>query len=158
MWFLLVSPFLAQAAAPPSPPEAVTVVREEEISSLDRIGSCVGNGRPYNLRRLMPLVDRDIEIDSRHGPLRVTLQGERLIIYSVGEEPGRAVFWSNIGNQVAPRDDLDVELKLAYFEGMLVLYWKETFQHRLYRQGMFRIEGGEVTFLCGGRGGIRTSH
>lgn len=154
---LLASMMSGQAGPAPGTSSPVTIVPEGEARLADEIGTCAGPGRSFNLRWLMPLADRSAEMDSPRGPRRISLQGEHLFIYAVDRHgPERAIFGINIGDEADPLHDLDVELRLAYFEGNLVVYWKETFQHRIYRQGMFGIESDRVTFLCAGVGGTTT--
>jgi hypothetical protein len=102
----------------------------------------------------MLLENHAVEVDGPQGPLRVSISGEYLLIDTTGPLPPRAVYATNISDAVDPNADLDVELKLGYFEGTLVAFWKETFRHRMYRQGLLRILGETVTPLCEGRGGI----
>ncbi len=47
----------------------------------------------------------------------------------------------------------DVELKLGLYEQQIVLYWRETYRHRIYRQGLFRFEGQALVPMCEGEGG-----
>jgi hypothetical protein len=49
---------------------------------------------------------------------------------------------------------LDIQLKLVTFEGALALYWRETYLHRTYRQGLFEIQGMRASPLCEGAGGV----
>ena len=138
----------------PSDQAPVTVTNSTQVPLIGRIGTCQGDGRSYNLRRLMLLENQMIEVDGPRGPLRVSISGEYLLIDTAGPPPRRAVYAANISDAVDPNADLDVELKLGYFEGTLVAFWKETFRHRTYRQGLLRISGETVTPLCEGSGGV----
>jgi hypothetical protein len=104
----------------------------------------------------MPLVDRVVEIDGPDGPLRLKLEGEHFYIYALDDRE-REIGGGSIASRADPLHDLDVELKFAYFEGELVIYWKETFQHRIYKQGLFKVDRGGAAFICSGSGGVRTS-
>lgn len=159
MWlatFALLMNGLIEPAPPHSPPShaPITVTNSTPLPLAGRIGTCEGDGRSYNLRRLMLLENRTIEIDGPHGPLRVSIAEEYVQIHTAGPTPARAIYATNIGDTADPRSDLDVELKLGYFDGFLVVFWKETFHHRIYRQGLFRIAGESVMPLCTGRGGV----
>jgi len=136
------------------PPRTQTVILTEEIrQAFDPVGDCEGNGRSFDLHRMMILEDRPVDIDSPDGPLRVSVHGEDLFFDAVGPTSPDRRYYTNVDSEIDPRDDLDIELKLAYFEGRLVLYWKETFQNRIYRQGLFSIAGHAVVPLCTGHGG-----
>lgn len=124
----------------------------------DQVGRCEGQGRSFDLRRLMMLENRTVDIDGPNGTLRVRLDEEHLFIDAVSGAATQTVFGVNIGDEIDPHEDLDVELKLGYFEGGLVVYWKETFQHRIYRQGLFSIEGERISILCVGNAGVTTTH
>lgn len=132
----------------------VTVTNSRPLALAGRIGTCVAEGRSYDLHRLMLLENQAVEIDGPHGPLRVSIAEEYVQIHTADAAPARAVYATNIANAVDPHSNLDVELKLGYFDGILVVFWKETFRHRIYRQGMFRIAGESVRPLCAGRGGV----
>jgi hypothetical protein len=136
---------------------AVPSVRSSDVNLPDPMGYCEGSGRRINLRRLWSLADREVEIDSAHGPALASVQGEYLFIYARGRSGRRALFGANIGSEASPQIDIDVELELAVLDGRLVVYWKETYQNRVYQQGIFNIEGEQITFLCRGRGGMTIS-
>ncbi len=60
---------------------------------------------------------------------------------------------------IIPSDrPLDIDIKFAVVNGEIALYWRETFQHRSYRQGLLRINGDDLTPWCEGRGGVDVSH
>lgn len=132
----------------------VTVIDASDVPALDPIGTCEGGGRSYDLRRMLRLQNRSIDIDGPNGVLRVSIEKEMVNIQSVERSRARDVYGTNIGYQVRPDRDLDVELTLGYLNSELVLYWKETFQNRIYEQGIFRINRERIEFLCSGRGGI----
>jgi hypothetical protein len=126
------------------------------VSDVQRawVGTCEGQGRSFDLGLLMTLENRTIQIDRPDGRIQVRINGEHFFIERVREAATQTLFGVNTGNEVDPHADLDVELKLAYFEGQLVIYWKETFQHKIYRQGLFKVEADHLSLICTGRGGI----
>jgi hypothetical protein len=127
--------------------------------AVDIVGDCVAaQGKSADLHTLMFLENRSIDIVGSKGSVRVTLNGERVQIRRIGPSADGAIYSLNIGDEVAPNDDLDVELKLGYMSGQLVLYWKETYQHRIYRQGLFGFFDDRVRSICSGRGGVNTSN
>lgn len=91
----------------------------------------------------------------RNRPLRVWLRGEA--IYFERLDGDRSSWGFNIGHIAGREEYLDVELKLALVENQLALYWRETFQHRMYRQGLFRIVGDGLARWCDGEGGVSSA-
>jgi hypothetical protein len=105
------------------------------------------------MHRVMFLENQSIDIESENPPIRVSIRGENFFAEELGNNSRSRHFFESIDSIVDSTADLDIELKLAYFEGSLVLYWKETFHNRIYRQGLFSIIGHEVRRLCEGHGG-----
>ena len=126
---------------------------EEQIRSLDPIGSCEGGGRAIDLRKVLFLENRSVDTDWPEGTLRLSLSGDYFYADEVINRQVSRQHYQLVLDSIQDGSDLDIELKFAYFEGELLLYWKETFQNRLYRQGLFKISGPNLTFLCEGRGG-----
>lgn len=159
MWLASVV-LMASDQTPPETPSSpsgrapITVTNSTPPAFAGRIGTCEGDGRSYDLHRLMLLENQAVEIDGPQGPLRVSIAEEHVQIHTAGPTPARAVYATNVATAMDPNSDLDIELKLGYFDGDLVVFWKETFRYRIYRQGMFRIVGESVTPLCAGRGGV----
>lgn len=129
---------------PPPPPGIVHV---------DALGSCVGQGGPVELQRVLFAENRSIDIDQR----RLGLERESLWIERIGD-PGAGRTRIEVAYLISPRADIDIKLQFAMVEGRLSLYWRETYQYRLYRQGIFTIVGDELIPLCEGEGGIWMSH
>lgn len=142
----------SQVSVPPSPP--VTVMNTRHVQLIGPIGTCAAGGRVYNLHRLMILENHSVEVDGPHGPLRVNIAGQHVQIRKVDSKTNSIVYSENIADAADPKGDYDVELKLGYFDGMLVVYWKETYRHRIYHQGLFRLTGESFSQLCAGRGGV----
>jgi hypothetical protein len=126
---------------------------EEQVQSLDPVGSCEGNGRSINMRRVMFLENLSVDIDGPNGELRVSVNRTDLVVEEIGSVSQRRRFINDIADLIDTTGEIDIQLKLAYFDGRLVLYWKETFQNRHYRQGLFNILGTNVSPLCSGLGG-----
>jgi hypothetical protein len=105
----------------------------------------------------MFLENDELDFDGRHGKLHISLEGQEVLIAT--RPPAETVTTArNIGNAVSKReDDADVDLKLGLLDGKLVLYWRETYLHRIYRQGLFSINDQDLAPLCEGRGGSEVS-
>jgi len=124
------------------------------------LGSCIDqNRRPLQLRKIMFLETRDFIQEMPQSTMRVTLNRQTITIKITprkGEESWRPI---DVGGLVSRGDvDADVDLKLGLYENNLVLYWRETYKHRMYRQGLFRIKGQELIVMCEGYGGEDISH
>jgi hypothetical protein len=151
--------------APPIPPSMTVIERPSSDDAdghdivISEIGSCLRRGQPIDLRRLSLLESREVTVDSPAGPLWVTVQGDKLRIAEPAVGGSRRVRVWEIGSLFEDeRGRLDVRLSLGVLDRDLVLYWRETYQNRIYRQGLFRILDGELVPLCEGRGGVTRRH
>ena len=137
---------------PSSPPPP------ERPVNLLTIGSCLGPNGVVDLRRVMFLENQSLDLDSAEGRMRVELVRQSVRVRML-DDPLDTRYLRHIASAVAQgEDDADVDLKLALFDGQPLVYWRETYQHRVYRQGLFRIVGHELEPLCEGHGGIGYSH
>ncbi|MCE3252336.1 MAG: hypothetical protein K0Q67_1346 [Cellvibrio sp.] len=55
-------------------------------------------------------------------------------------------------------NDPDINLTLILLDGEYGVYWRETFQHKKYRQGIYKYEGNSLVSVCAGEAGIESSH
>jgi hypothetical protein len=128
-------------------------------------GSCIGSDKqPFDIRRVMLLQNRELVLDSGAGPIRLVVQQQHFRAYLENSRDGE--HWvTNIGERVSEDKRADVFLTLGFLDGRPVLYWRETFQHRSFRQGVMRISPEVVakahadwreilTPICEGRGGV----
>ena len=130
-------------------------------------GSCGSpGGQGVDLRSVMLLQSRDLVLDSEAGRVRIVLEGQQFRLHLLDSPTGDLVA-SNIGDRVSQSDDrTDLFLTLGLLDDRPVLYWRETFQHRSFRQGLLSIDPGAtnadwsrvLTPLCEGRGGVDISH
>jgi hypothetical protein len=135
-----------------------------EMSAADEMGTCDGPRGSVDLRRISFLRRPYAILPGMTGPIRISIDGENLLAKEVGRRSRQREFYDNIGYQVDENDDLDVELRLARVHGRLSVYWRETYRHRIYRQGLFEIHPDELfrdtsralALICEGRGGART--
>lgn len=147
----LVSQLTPVTGPPPTPPQI----------NLDPAGSCQGSNGRVDMHRVIFLENRTLDVDGGTGPLRLRLDGEMFYSEEIGERSEHRTYFNRIDAVVQPGEDLDIELKLALVSGRLVLYWRETYQHRFYRHGLLTLEGRALfgndeqvmTPMCVGRGG-----
>jgi hypothetical protein len=152
MQVLLLVPVWALSLVAPA---TLIVVPEQK---LDAVGDCIEpSGKADELRGLRFLKSHSANTETAAGKLRITLQGEHVRIDNLRYGRAHGFYYSNLGDQVEPNDDLDIELRLARQKGRLVIYWKETYRHKIYRQGLFRVVDERVELICQGRGGLNSS-
>ncbi|HEX8643883.1 MAG TPA: hypothetical protein VF702_08220 [Allosphingosinicella sp.] len=150
---------------PPVPPSMTVIERASAADAegpdivISEIGTCLRRGPPIDLRRLWLLENREVALDTPAGPLTVTVERDTLRIAEAAADGKRRVRIWEIGRMFEDeRGRLDVQLSLGVLDSDLVLYWRETYRNRIYRQGLFRIPAGELVALCEGRGGITRLH
>lgn len=136
---LMVTPSSTVTVVPANPPQ--------------RVGDCLSSaGISFDLEKLLFIETESVIVQGPVETFRITIEGEHVRIADL--KPKRdGIYITNIAYEVAPRDDLDVKLKLAFISGDFVLYWKETFEHQIYRQGLFRFVKARPFALCEGKGG-----
>jgi hypothetical protein len=124
-----------------------------QTPEVSAIGYCRSEGQITDLRRMMVLETQRLDIAGEQGrPIRVELEGESVRFERLD---GDRSSWSfNIGHIADSEEHLDVELKLARVENQLAVYWRETSQRRIYRQGLLRVVGDGLVRWCEGRGGV----
>ena len=152
MWAMMVSLLMIQ----PGP-----------VSNGTDFGSCMNpRGSPIDIRRVMLLQNRELVLDSSVGRVRIVLDGQRFRLHRLNS-PNDEHVAGNIGDRVRQSDDrADVFVTLGFLDDRPVVYWRETYQHRSFRQGLLNIEpeamnanwSRVLTPLCEGRGGVDISH
>jgi hypothetical protein len=146
------------SAASAGEPDVVPSVKDQAAVSP---GSCIANARPVDLDQLLILQNSSARMDTKRGYNRVRVSGETVYvdIHDAGQDRASKTVVHRMDSRIEPDADVDVIVALAMFETHLVIYWKESFLHRSYRQGVFRI-GADASIepLCEGRGGIDSSH
>lgn len=118
------------------------------------LGNCEVRGNSVDLRRMIVHENRWLDAIGEHGRIRVRISGESVAFERL--EGDRSITSFNVGAILSDESDIDVELRLALVENQLSVYWRETFQNRIYRQGLFRIVGEELQRWCEGRGGVQS--
>ena len=155
--------FAMQAAPPAQPPGSrqVTVANSREIHLTGPLGDCLTrDGRRIDMDRVMFLDSRPVVFDAPGGPFRARVEEQTLFIETVGENSDRGSYYNRIDYQVGEDGGgaLDLQIQLAFVEGRLAVFWRETYRNRIYDQGLYGLAGQGVEFICKGRGGIRVEH
>lgn len=145
-------------------PRQGSVLSEDQLRGRDDIGTCSGRAGDVDLRRIMFLENTALIIEGPDGPLEISYERENVIVTELAPESDKREFFSSIDHMVSPKEDLDLELKLGHDGHQLLVYWRETFKNRIYRQGLLKVDasqlfkpsGSALTVMCEGRGGRRT--
>jgi hypothetical protein len=138
------------SSVPPAPP-----------LSLDATETCDGSGGSIDMDRVMYLENRMLNVEGGTGPLHLWLDDETFYSEETGEHSRHRTYIDRIDSVVQQGADVDIDLKFALVNGRLMLYWRETYRHRFYRQGLLALEGralfGDerrgIVPICEGRGG-----
>lgn len=129
-----------------------------DISDRVGLGSCIGRDGPIELRRVLFLENRVVDFQNDRIPMRITLLGQTVRVETL-RQPSDSISVLDIGEAVSDGSaGADVNLKLALMDERLVVYWRETFQHRIVQQGLFLVNGQHLSALCRGRAGSEVSH
>jgi len=144
----------------------VPAVEPNAPTSLNATMNSEGSGTRINMNRVMFLENQTLEVDGSTGPLMIRVEDETFTAEEIGAHSEHRTYFNKIDALVQEGRDLDIELKLAMLDGRLLLYWRETFQHRFWRYGLVTIEGqalfrGDAVPLrpvCEGRGGSQADH
>lgn len=122
------------------------------------LGSCIGRNGPMDLSRVLFLENRVLDLTNRRVSVRVSVERQTVRIEELGQADG-STYVVHMGSLVAEgEDDADIFLKLAFINNRHFVYWRETYQHRMFRQGLFEIVGHNLVPFCQGNGGTSSSH
>ena len=132
-------------------------------------GSCgAPNGPSVDLRRVSLLQNRELELDSGIGRVRIVIDGQRFRLHRLASPDGELVAGDigSVVNRSNGEETADVFVTIGLLDARPVLYWRETYQHRSFRQGLLNLDpmamnadwNRVVTPLCEGRGGVDVSH
>jgi hypothetical protein len=121
--------------------------------TLQIMGSCIGHKGPIALAQVMFLENRVLNWEGASTPIRISLSRQSASIKLL-KAPKGDTFVHNIGVLVGDGTvEPDIYLKIAIFDKKPMIYWRETYQHRIYRQGIFAVSGHKLVRLCEGEGG-----
>ena len=148
---------LALGAAAEAADKPLTApVPQIELKDIEQAGSCKGAAGNLDMQEVMFLENRSIDWKFPTKKIRVWLDRDKLHT-SDPADPSTGVTF--LGVNYLLKGDPDIVLKLAVQDGRLLVYWRETFQHRVFRQGLFVVlEDGRLDGLCEGRAGHWQSH
>ena len=126
-------------------------------------GSCLSEHEKIDLNEIYFLSDTKLVKKNTNGYELWEVDGEKFYLgqYSSGGE-FVSKYFTNVSMEIVEKvknsKDMDVQLSFVLVDGAVALYWKETFIHRVYNQGIFKINGNNLVYLCSGKGGIQSGH
>lgn len=148
----LMAIFLASAI-----PDASTPVIVQPIEAAPH-GYCANSDGPIDMGPILFLRDASVRIGAG---LEARINGESVYLNEIGQRESFSLF--SIATAISPTTDIDIRLEFAFLNDQLFVYWAETYLHRTYRQGLFRIDAAadwpdRLTPYCEGEGGEWISH
>jgi len=121
-------------------------------------GFCRSDAGSIDIGSLTFLKKTSAKLRSGSTPtIRVTIVRDTVVIDDIAK-PNAGELVYNVPAIVSKGEDPDLSVHLVLLSGDLAIYWRETFQNRQYRQGVFAILEGKLVLICEGIGGISTSH
>lgn len=144
-----------------------SVIQQGPVPNRHGLGSCGKPGGGFiDLRTVVFSQDRELLLSSSIGRHRLLLVGQKFRFETSDSRDDDGHEFGDVGHLVGEAGgQADLFLTLGSLEGHPVLYWRETYQHRLFRQGLFNISPGALKGMgsvlvpfCEGRGGGYTSH
>lgn len=127
--------------------------QESEVLVMSLHGSCrTDNGRYVDLDRAMFLENRTIDVGEGAQRRRIRVEAETFYIEDLWSRTP-STRYLEVEEEIGDGVLRDIELKLVSVEGELALYWRETYQHQQYRQGVMRIGAEGLIRWCNGFGG-----
>ena len=119
-------------------------------------GSCAtANGGGVDLDRAMFLENRTIDIGNGAQRRRLRVDAETFYIEDLWTRTPSTQY-IDVEEEIGDGVPRDIELKFVNIGGELALYWRETYQHQQYHQGVFRIGADSLAPWCRGIGGFTT--
>lgn len=126
-------------------------------------GTCVGNERTVYLNEAFFIKNTVIKLRSEQGYSLLKIIRDSLDV-KLFDKNGNIVesYMLNVKGNVLTRNrknkDVDIEISFAWVNSELGVYWKESFLHKPYMQGVFMLKNNQLEFYCQGTGGVTSSH
>lgn len=128
---------------------------EGVVSGVDREavrkGTCRGR-LDVDMQKVEFLDNDAVTISAAEFSVRLTIDGER-----IGEDWRRPMprhTWEEIETLIVDSSgDIDLAARFARVDGAITVYWRETYLHRSYRQGLLGISVEGLYPLCQGAAG-----
>ena len=105
------------------------------------------------MRRVLFIENPVVEIESSGKTFEIYVERESFYAKEINKNGEEVEHFEDVDSLLNMEDDLDIELKLAQYKGDLMLFWRETFKNRIYKQGLFLVDGPQLKLACKGEGG-----
>lgn len=128
-----------------------------------KIGTCESEGQKIDLLNVYFLKNTFIKAEKNEGYDIYEISGDTFYIKHFGTD-NKLIFTLpfymtlELNSLIKSLGDVDVILEFVLVKGQPALYWKESFLHKPYRQGILKIENNSLAVLCIGKAGTRTDH
>lgn len=144
-------------------PKEAKLIREKLKDQI--IGGCKSEREFVGLKNIYFLQNREIIQERKNGYSLLSIEGEtfRIEKYTPRDVHIETLVF-DISMEILSRTkgdkDIDIELDFVLLgkDNRIGIFWKETFLHQSYRQGIFKLDNEKLLWFCEGRGGIDSSH
>jgi hypothetical protein len=159
---ILVTMLLAalpwSAAADDQIPSSVAGSIKDRLRDEFRYGYCAAEAKKIDIKNLMFLKNTEIRLSLNPGYALIGIEGESLRIEKHNNS-GSLVDTKIIDvdksvlAHAKQTGDIDIEMSFVLLDGSIAVFWKETFMHQSYRQGIFKLENDNLQWVCEGTAG-----
>lgn len=154
--FLLLFCFLSCIA---SADEAVIDgVRKNPLYIPYYAGTCIENKQTVYLNEAFFIKNKVIKIRSENGYSIIKIVRDLLDVKKFDKNGSliESYILDVKGNVLKRNDkvkDIDIKISFVWVDNELGVYWKESFLHKQYMQGVYMIKNNQLNFYCQGSGG-----
>lgn len=159
IFFIALLAFLNSSAQ--GKEQIVNSVRGDLKSELYSKGLCTSPKRSIDLDEVFFLQNTTVHLPQEKNATRAEIQGESVRLTRNSEngfETEKIDLELEIGRRYGISDSLDINPTFIFLDGEIALHWRETFQHQRYKQGIFKLKGGDLVWLCDGVSGVNKSY
>ena len=137
------------------------VIQPAAKKLLESRGYCKTKSTFIDLNDYFFLKERKIELNKGINEKTLEIEGEKIYISKIDKKSNeRLTAVYAVDERIEDRADLDIDLTLAFTPKLddVVVYWRETFKYKSYRQGLVKISKDNIQLICEGRGGVDSTH
>lgn len=139
-------------------PFAVLAILLPQELPVDRLSAhalsfdqCTADGREIRPSRLPQISDNSIDYLVNDRPAEIRISGEDVVVEFDNTE-GANMYILEVDEHYKAEYDLHITMNFVVLGEEIVVRWRETYLHRPYRQGLFRIAGPGIEEICTGTG------
>jgi hypothetical protein len=136
-----------------------TIGVSEEVPLIARPCTRVEDGTVVDFGALLHLTNKSVVTVAGKRSWQLTLSGLSVLIKESGSKSaGGLIDVFEIRRMINRDAPPDIDLSFALLDGSLYVYWRETYKHRSFDQGLYKFEAGKLSYFCMGSGGVDSSH